>query len=83
MGSTSQYDIVIIGAGIIGLNTALQLTRRTSASIAVLEKSNSLGAGSTGASSAICRHRYSLDETVLLAKHGIDAYRNWQEYLGE
>ncbi len=78
-----NYDIVIIGAGIIGLNTALQLSKRTSASILVLEKSNSLGTGSTGASSAICRHRYSLDETVLLAKHGIETYRNWQEYLGQ
>ena len=75
-------DIIIIGAGIVGLSTAYQIARRSSLSVLVLEKSGTLGAGSTGASSAICRHRYSQDEMVTLARDGILAYRNWAEFTG-
>lgn len=75
-------DIVIIGAGIIGLGVAYQLARRTRAKILVLEKGAGLGEGSTGASSAVCRFRYSCDEMVELAKDGIQAYQNWGAFLG-
>lgn len=77
-----NYDITIIGAGIIGLSIAWQLARRSSLKIIVLEKGAAVGEGSTGASSAICRLRYSLDDMVRLAQDGINAYRNWQTYTG-
>ena len=72
-----SYDVVIAGGGIIGLCIAWQLARRSSLSIAVLEKGGGVGEGSTGASSAICRVRYSNDEMLLLARDGIQAYRHW------
>ena len=78
----TQYDVVIVGAGIIGLSIAWELARRSSLSIAVIEKGAGIGEGSTGASSAVCRHRYSLDELVQLASDGIGAYRNWAEHTG-
>lgn len=74
-------DIVIVGAGIIGLSVAFQIARRTAAHILVLEKGRSLGEGSTGASSAVCRFRYSCDEMVELARDGIRAYQNWSDFL--
>ena len=47
--SNSQFDIAIIGGGIIGLATALQLSRRfPSARCVVLEKETSLGQHQTG-----------------------------------
>jgi len=73
-------DIVIIGAGVIGLTAALQIRRRSSASITVLEKANSLGQGSTGASVAVLRHRYSLNNTIRLARDGVHAYREWSAF---
>lgn len=73
-------DVVIVGAGIIGLNAALQIARRSHARVIVLEKGSGLGEGSTGASSAVCRFRYSRPEMVQLATDGIRAYRNWGEY---
>jgi glycine/D-amino acid oxidase-like deaminating enzyme len=75
-------DIVIVGAGIIGLCTALQLARRTDAKILVLEKGVGPGEGSTGASSAVCRFKYTRPETVNLARDGIAAYQNWSEFVG-
>ena len=72
-----HYDVVIAGAGIIGLSIAWQLARRSKLRIAVVEKGAAVGEGSTGASSAICRVRYSIDETLVLARDGINAYRHW------
>ena len=74
-------DIVVAGAGVIGLSIAVQLARRTRARILVLDRASAPGAGSTGASSALCRHKYSLSETVRLARDGIAAYRHWAEFL--
>jgi glycine/D-amino acid oxidase-like deaminating enzyme len=73
-------DIVIIGAGIIGLSTAWQLSRRSDLKILVLDKGSAVGEGSTGASSAVCRHRYTLENMVYLARDGINAYRHWQDF---
>lgn len=75
-------DVVIVGAGIIGLSVALQLARRAAGKILVLEKGFGLGEGSTGASSAVCRFRYSHDAMVELARDGIAAYRDWADFLG-
>lgn len=75
-------DVVIVGAGIIGLSIAWQLVRRSGLRITVLEKGSGVGEGSTGASSAVCRFRYSTDEMVSFARDGINAYRNWQEFTG-
>ena len=74
-------DIVVAGAGVIGLSIAVQLARRTRARVLVLDRASAPGAGSTGASSALCRHKYSLSETVRLARDGIAAYRHWAEFL--
>ena len=80
MTSGRQFDVVIAGAGIVGLSIAWELARRSRLKIAVLEKGASTGEGSTGASSAVCRYRYSMDEMLRLASDGIRAYRNWKAY---
>jgi len=74
-------DTLIVGAGIIGLSIAYQLARRGHGRILVLEKADGLGEGSTGASSAVCRFKYSHDEMVRLARDGIGAYQNWADFL--
>lgn len=80
--SKSVYDVVIVGAGIIGLSIAWQIARRSKLRIAVLERGVGVGEGSTGSSSAVCRFRYSLDEVVELARDGIAAYQDWRCYTG-
>lgn len=76
------FDVIIVGAGIVGLNIAQQLARRSTIKVLVLERGAGVGEGSTGASSAICRCRYSIDEVTTLARDGIHAYRHWKDYLG-
>jgi len=76
------YDLIIVGAGIIGLSIAWQLARRSRLRIAVVEKGAAVAVGSAGASSAVCRHRYTAPEMLQLAIDGIGAYRHWAEFTG-
>ena len=78
----STCDLAIIGGGIIGLSAAYQIARRSPLKVLVLEKGTAIAEGSTGASTAVLRHRYSRDEMVFLSRDGIIAYRQWAEFTG-
>ena len=74
-------DVVVVGAGIIGSSIAYQLARH-GASVIAVDKGAGPAEGSTGASSSICRCRYTHPEVVRLAFHGQRAYGNWSEFTG-
>ena len=74
-------DVVVVGAGIIGSSIAYQLARH-GVSVIALDKGAGPAEGSTGASSSICRCRYTHPEVVRLAFHGQQAYRDWAEFTG-
>lgn len=78
--TNDNYDVIVVGAGIIGLSIAWEIARRSTLKVLVLDKGAGVGEGSTGASSAICRYRYSLDEMLRLASDGIYAYKNWVDH---
>lgn len=75
-------DVAIVGGGIIGMSIAFQIARRSSLSVAVLEKGFGLGEGSTGSSSAITRQRYTTIENIRVARDGNRIWTNWSDYLG-
>jgi glycine/D-amino acid oxidase-like deaminating enzyme len=75
-------DVVVVGAGIVGSSIAYQLTRHGAGSVVALDKGRGPAEGSTGASSSICRCRYTHPEVVRLAYHGQEAYGNWAEFTG-
>ena len=52
---SQEYEIVIVGGGIIGLSTAMQLVRQLpqGARVAVVEKENSLASHQTGHNSGV------------------------------
>ena len=56
-------DAVIIGAGVVGSSTALELSRR-GVNVLVVDKAGGAGMGSTSASSAVVRFNYSTWEGV-------------------
>lgn len=75
-----KADVVVIGGGLIGMATAYELAKKGVGPIVVLERAAGVATGSTGASSACLRLRYSHQETMHLAFHGQTAYRNWADY---
>ena len=79
---TQTADVVVVGAGIIGSSIAYQLARHGVGTVVALDKGLGPSEGSTGASSSICRCRYTNPEVVRLAYHGQEAYGNWAEFTG-
>jgi sarcosine oxidase, subunit beta len=79
---TRTADVVVVGAGIIGSSIAYQLARHGAGDVVALDKGAGPAEGSTGASSSICRCRYTYPEVVRLAYHGLQAYGSWTEFTG-
>lgn len=80
--SRERADVVIVGGGIMGLSIAHQIARRDPRRIVLLEKALNVGEGSTGASCAILRQRYTHPEAITMARDGLRAHRNWADYTG-
>src|SRR5947209_15269537 len=51
--TSPPFDIAVIGGGIVGMATALALTRRTRASLVVVETEDRLAAHQTGNNSGV------------------------------
>jgi glycine/D-amino acid oxidase-like deaminating enzyme len=74
-------DAVIIGAGVVGSSTALELSRR-GLNVLVVDKAGGAGMGSTSASSAIIRFNYSTWEGVAASWESKFRWEEWEEHLG-
>ncbi|MFW2382173.1 MAG: NAD(P)/FAD-dependent oxidoreductase [Acidimicrobiales bacterium] len=77
----TEFDAIIIGAGVIGCALAVELSRRGHRTLNV-DKGQSAGAGSTSSSSAVIRFSYSTPTGVHLAWEGLQYWRNWGEHIG-
>ncbi len=79
-GFKRTADVVVIGAGIIGASVAYQIARRSNLKVILVDKADGPAMGSTGASVAISRCRYTVPEVVRLAQSSQLAYRSWQDF---
>jgi glycine/D-amino acid oxidase-like deaminating enzyme len=74
-------DVVVIGAGVIGAATTLELAR-AGRSVVCVDAGGAVGAGSTSASSAIIRFHYSTWDSVLTAWESAWLWWSWRDHLG-
>ncbi|HZD22275.1 MAG TPA: FAD-dependent oxidoreductase [Acidimicrobiia bacterium] len=74
------YDVIIIGAGVIGSNIAFELSKAGCRTLNV-DKLPASGYGSTAASCAIVRVHYSTWAGVAMAYEGFHYWKRWPEYL--
>lgn len=65
-----MYDVVIIGAGVIGASIFRELTK-SNLKVAILEKENDVAMGTTKANSAIIHAGYDPEYGTLMAKYNV------------
>jgi sarcosine oxidase subunit beta len=75
-----KYDIIIIGAGVIGAAIAFELAKKGYKTLNV-DRLPSAGYGSTSGSCAVIRFHYSTPDGVATAREGYYYWINWPEYL--
>ena len=74
-------DAIVIGAGIVGAAIALELSR-SGWQVQVVDKGESVGGGSTSASSSIIRFHYSTLAGCIAAWEAMHQWANWADHLG-
>jgi sarcosine oxidase subunit beta len=74
-------DVVIVGAGIMGVSTAYHLARLGAGRVVVLER-DTVCSGSTALASGGIRHQYANRLGVELTTHSIVTYERFREEFG-
>jgi len=80
--NSERANVVIIGGGCIGTSTAYHLCKAGVEGVVLLER-DFLGYGSTGRCGGGMRQQWSTHGNVVLAKHSLEAFRNFQRELGQ
>ena len=78
---TETADVVIVGAGIMGVSTAYHLARLGAGRVVVLER-DTVCSGSTALASGGIRHQYANRLGIELTTHSIVTYENFREEFG-
>ena len=78
----ASYDVIVIGAGVIGSSVAYHLAQFGAGRVLVLDRTQ-IGAGTTAQSSGILRTHYSVKENVELAKASWGVFNDFANYLGD
>jgi sarcosine oxidase, subunit beta len=74
-------DVIIIGAGILGVATAYHLAKAGAGRVSVLDR-RCLGAGATGRSGALVRSNYDNETEARLAEASLDVFANFADAVG-
>lgn len=78
----AHYDVVIIGAGIMGVTSAYYLKKNNPGKrILVVDRNGAPGQGNTGRSNAMFRNTFSSSDNQILSNESIDFYSHVQEEL--
>jgi sarcosine oxidase subunit beta len=80
-GVTETAEVVIVGAGIMGVSTAYHLARLGVGPVVVLER-DTVCSGSTALASGGIRHQYANRLGVELTTHSIVTYERFQDEFG-
>jgi sarcosine oxidase subunit beta len=76
-----RAEVVVVGAGIVGTNIALQVARRAIGDVLLVD-ARGPAAGMSGRSFRQVRTHYSNEVTTRLARRGIEILRDWSDHVG-
>jgi sarcosine oxidase subunit beta len=75
-----SFDVIVIGAGVIGTSVAFHLARFGAGRVLVLDRTQ-IGAGTSSQSSGILRTHYSVIQNVELAQASWQVFKQFGAYL--
>jgi len=74
------YDVVVVGAGVMGASIALEF-QRAGRAVMVVDKGDAVGGASTSASSSVVRFNYSTRDGVVAAWESAHMWMDWEDHL--
>src|SRR5881392_3031664 len=77
-----NYDVVIIGGGIVGSSIAYHLTSAGCRNVIALERETHTGKGSTGKSMGGVRAQFSTPVNIQMSLYSIPFYAAFDEVMG-
>ena len=77
---TERYDVVVVGAGVVGASTAFHLARLGAGRVCLLDRGAVCGGG-TAKSCAIVRSHYSVPSNTALTLKSLEIFQDFQAYL--
>ncbi len=77
----STYDVVVVGAGIIGLYTAYRLARAGGVRVVAVDRGY-LSNGASGRNGGGVRQQWMTPATIRLARESVEAYRRFPKEFG-
>lgn len=78
----ASFDVIVLGAGVIGCSVAWHAARLGAKRVLVLERKG-IAEGTSSQSSGILRTHYSVAENVELARRSFAAFTNFRGYLDD
>lgn len=82
MDESKQYDVIIVGGGIMGSTTAYYLTRRDpQLKVAVIERDLAYTRASTTLSMVNARIQFSLRQNVQISQYAFDVLENFETMM--
>tara|TARA_Y100000996_G_scaffold324251_1_gene260252 strand:- start:896 stop:2008 length:1113 start_codon:yes stop_codon:yes gene_type:complete len=75
-----MYDVVIIGAGVVGLSIARSISKNTKLSVLVIEKEDSFGKGVSSRNSEVIHSGIYYKPNTLKAKYCVDGRNKLYKY---
>jgi sarcosine oxidase subunit beta len=82
MSDQNRFDVIVIGAGVVGAAVAFHLVRLGAGRVLQLER-RQVGAGTSAQSSGILRTHYSVPENVALARRSWPVFEHFAELLDD
>lgn len=79
----TDYDVLIVGGGCVGLSTAKHLAERSALDVCVLEKEDHLAAHQSGRNSGVLHPGFNYEPGSLKARFSTEGTRRMKEYCRE
>ncbi|PSR26931.1 MAG: FAD-binding oxidoreductase, partial [Sulfobacillus benefaciens] len=77
-----SQDVVIIGAGLVGLSVAYHLAAKGITHVVVLDRESIWASGSSGRSAGGVRLEFSHPSSIKFSQYGLHVIRNFEELFG-